>query len=129
METPKIMNFGGSLSVPSVQELAKQSPAKIPARYRRNDLDFTLLAKNGVVNHGVDSSLVEKVKSEIQDFFNFSLDEKMKFCQEEGDLEGYGQAFVHSEDQKLDWADMFYILTLPQHPRKPRLLPKLPLPL
>nr|DAD37643.1 TPA_asm: hypothetical protein HUJ06_008284 [Nelumbo nucifera] len=48
---------------------------------------------------------------------------------EPGDLEGFGQAFVLSEDQKLDWADMFYITTLPMHLRRPNLFPKLPLPL
>ncbi|KAI3980166.1 hypothetical protein MKX01_033307 [Papaver californicum] len=37
--------------------------------------------------------------------------------------------FVQSEDQKLDWADMFFIRTLPKHIRKPRLFSKLPVPL
>ncbi|RZC49472.1 hypothetical protein C5167_017908 [Papaver somniferum] len=82
-----------------------------------------------VVNHGVDISLLEKVKTEIQDFFNLPMDEKKKFWQEEGDVEGFGQMFVQSEDQKLDWADMFYMLILPRHKRNPQLFPKLPLPL
>ncbi|MCE0480769.1 Thebaine 6-O-demethylase [Datura stramonium] len=55
------------------------------------------------------------------------MEEKKKLEQEEGDLEGYGQAFVVSEEQKLDWADMFYMITLPTHLRKPHLFPKLPL--
>ncbi|XP_075089901.1 oxoglutarate-dependent flavonoid 7-O-demethylase 1-like [Nicotiana tabacum] len=58
-----------------------------------------------LVNHGVSSSLVEKVKSEIRAFFDLPLEEK-KFEQVEGDVEGYGQNFVFSEEQKLDWADM-----------------------
>ncbi|KAI3831882.1 hypothetical protein MKX03_022254, partial [Papaver bracteatum] len=153
---------------PSVQELGKQSPAEVPARYIRNDLepltdlsDVSMLDQTipvidlqnllspepiigklelerlhsackdwgffQVVNHGVDILLVEKVKSEIQGLFNLPMDEKMKLWQEEGDVEGFGQMFVQSEDQKLDWADMFYMLTRPQHMRKPRLFPKLPL--
>ncbi|XP_059294632.1 thebaine 6-O-demethylase-like [Lycium ferocissimum] len=64
-----------------------------------------------LVNHGVNSSLVEKVKSEIGEFFELPMEEKKKFEQEEGDHEGYGQAFVQSEEQKLDWADMFYMIT------------------
>ncbi|RZC90040.1 hypothetical protein C5167_044669 [Papaver somniferum] len=152
METPKLINHGGSLFVPSVQELAKQSPAEVPARYIRNDLEplndlsgvsmidqtipvidlRKLLSPEPiigelelerlhsackdwgffqVVNHGVDILLVEKVKSEIEG---------------RRDVEGFGQMFVQSEDQKLDWADMFYMLTRPQHMRKPRLFPKLP---
>ena len=54
--------------------------------------------------------------------------EKKKLWQLPGDLEGFGQAFVVSEEQKLDWGDMFYMLTLPTRLRKPHLFPKLPLP-
>ncbi|KAK6124120.1 hypothetical protein DH2020_042146 [Rehmannia glutinosa] len=79
-----------------------------------------------VINHGVDSEVIEIMKLEIQEFFNLPIEEKNKFSQEAGDIEGYGQAFVVSEEQKLDWADMFYIVTLPTHLRKPHLIPKLP---
>ncbi|KAI3897607.1 hypothetical protein MKW92_022150 [Papaver armeniacum] len=171
METTKLTKLGGSLLVPSVQELAKQSLAEVPARYIRDDqetlgdnvtvtstidqsvpvidlqkvlspepiigeLEMERLHSASkewgffqVVNHGVDHLLVEKVKTDIEGFFKLPMDEKKKFWQEEGDIEGFGQAFVHSEDQKLDWADMFYMLTLPKHMRKPRLFPKLPLPI
>ncbi|KAI3867842.1 hypothetical protein MKW92_021926 [Papaver armeniacum] len=165
METPT--KLGGSLFVPNVQELAKQSLAEVPARYIRTDQDLLtnvsgssmietvpvidlekLLSPEPVIrelelerlhtackqwgffqmkNHGVDILLVEKVKSQIQGFFNLPMDEKKKFWQIEGDLEGFGQAFVMSEDQKLDWGDMFFMLTLPRHTRKPRLFAKLPL--
>ncbi|GMH19427.1 hypothetical protein Nepgr_021268 [Nepenthes gracilis] len=37
------------------------------------------------------------------------------------------KAFVVSENQKLEWADMFGLYTLPTHIRKPHLLPMLPL--
>lgn len=79
-------------------------------------------------NHGVSSSLMEKVKAEVQEFFNLPMEEKGKFCQQAGQIEGFGQAFVVSEEQKLDWADLFFMVTLPPHLRKPHLLPKLPLP-
>ncbi|KAI3936406.1 hypothetical protein MKW98_000680 [Papaver atlanticum] len=168
METP--IKLGGSLFVPNVQELAKQSLVEVPARYMRTDqvpltnvsgaymtdqtipvIDFqNLLSLEPITrdvelerlhsackewgffqmeNHGVDVLLVEKVKSEIEGFFNLPMDEKRKFWQEEGDLEGFGQSFVQSEDQKLDWGDMFFMQILPPHMRKPRLFPKLPLPL
>ncbi|KAK7272613.1 hypothetical protein RJT34_29326 [Clitoria ternatea] len=81
-----------------------------------------------LVNHGVSSSLVEKVKMEIQDFFNLPMSEKKKFWQSPQHMEGFGQAFVVSEDQKLDWADLFYMTTLPKHSRMPHLFPQLPLP-
>ncbi|KAI3831900.1 hypothetical protein MKX03_022272 [Papaver bracteatum] len=171
MKTPKPLTLGCFLSVPSVQELAKQSLAEVPARYIRADQDslspnlssISLIHETvpvidlkkilspepnigdlelerlhsackdwgffQVVNHGVDILLVEKVNSEIQGFFNLPMDEKKKFWQEEGDFEGFGQAFVHSEDQKLDWGDMFFIRTLPQDMRKLWLFPNLPIPL
>lgn len=68
------------------------------------------------------------MKSGIQEFFNLPVDEKKQFQQQGGDIEGLGQAFVMSEEQKLDWADMFYMITLPTPLRKPYLFPKLPLP-
>ncbi|KAH9723511.1 protein SRG1 [Citrus sinensis] len=81
---------------------------------------------NELVNHGVSSAFLEKVKKEVKGFFNLSMEEKKKYWQHPGDVEGFGQAFVVSEEQKLDWADMFSMITLPVHMRKPHLFPKLP---
>lgn len=71
---------------------------------------------------------MENVKNGAKEFYNLPLEEKRKFGQKEGEVEGYGQAFVMSEEQKLDWADMFFMVTLPPQLRKPHLFPKLPLP-
>ncbi|KAL8091117.1 hypothetical protein AgCh_040280 [Apium graveolens] len=79
-----------------------------------------------LINHGVSDSLLDKVKTEIEEFFKLPLEEKKKFGQLEGDIEGYGQAFVVSNEQQLEWADMFYMITLPAEIRKPHLLPQLP---
>ncbi|MED6173625.1 hypothetical protein PIB30_061372, partial [Stylosanthes scabra] len=82
-----------------------------------------------LVNHGVSPSLIEKVKLETQDFFNLPMSEKKKFWQTSEHVEGFGQAFVVSEDQKkLDWADIYYMITLPTHMRLPHLFPNLPHP-
>ncbi|XP_057415543.1 oxoglutarate-dependent flavonoid 7-O-demethylase 1-like [Lotus japonicus] len=81
-----------------------------------------------LINHGINESLVENVKFGAENFFNLPMEEKKKFGQKEGDVEGYGQAFVVSDEQKLEWADMCFMLTLPSHQRKPHLLPCLPLP-
>ncbi|KAG7034678.1 Codeine O-demethylase, partial [Cucurbita argyrosperma subsp. argyrosperma] len=78
-----------------------------------------------LVNHGVSSSLLEEVKSEIEGFFELPLDEKMKFCMKAGEFEGYGTV-VRSMDQKLDWGDRFYMITNPLSRRKPHLLPHFP---
>ncbi|XVE88716.1 hypothetical protein DITRI_Ditri19aG0091300 [Diplodiscus trichospermus] len=81
-----------------------------------------------LVNHGVSCSLVEKLKREVKDFFNLPMEEKKKLWQYPGEIEGFGQAFVVSEDQKLDWGDIFFISTLPLRYRKPHLFSNLPLP-
>lgn len=66
------------------------------------------------------------MKKQVQELFNLPNEEKMKYWQEPGELEGFGQAFIVSEEQKLDWGDMYYMITLPKHLRKPQLFPKLP---
>ncbi|WOG86152.1 hypothetical protein DCAR_0205353 [Daucus carota subsp. sativus] len=45
-----------------------------------------------LINHGVSDSLLEKVKTEVVEFFNLPLEEKRKFGQLDGDIEGYGQS-------------------------------------
>ncbi|KAE9605623.1 putative codeine 3-O-demethylase [Lupinus albus] len=81
-----------------------------------------------LINHGVNPSLVESVKIGVQEFFNLPMEEKKKLWQKPGDLEGFGQLFVISEEQKLDWGDLFYINTLPSYTRNPNLLPNIPQP-
>ncbi|OMO80304.1 Oxoglutarate/iron-dependent dioxygenase [Corchorus olitorius] len=82
-----------------------------------------------LINHGVSNGLVEKLKLEIEEFFNLPMEEKKKFWQKPNEIEGFGQIFVVSEEQKLNWGDLFLMITLPTHLRNPHLFPKLPLPL
>ncbi|GAB2252715.1 hypothetical protein Droror1_Dr00005562 [Drosera rotundifolia] len=81
-----------------------------------------------LVNHGVSLDLVEKVKKDILNWFNIPLEKKKNYWQTPGDFEGFGQSFVQSEEQKLDWADKFSLVSLPKDMRRPNLFPKLPLP-
>ncbi|KAK4440111.1 protein SRG1 [Sesamum alatum] len=79
-----------------------------------------------LVNHGVESSLVEKLKYEIQEFYKLPLEERLRYKIRPGDVEGYGQTVILTADQKVDWADRFYMFTNPIHKRKPHLFPELP---
>ncbi|ESR51060.1 hypothetical protein CICLE_v10033531mg [Citrus x clementina] len=79
-------------------------------------------------SHGVSCSLVEKVTAEVHDFFDLPMEEKEKFWQRPGEIEGFGQNFVVSKEQKLDWGYGFTMFSLPALLRKPHLFPKLPLP-
>ncbi|CAI0396516.1 unnamed protein product [Linum tenue] len=73
-----------------------------------------------VINHGVAEEVILKMKADIQEFFSQPLEEKMEYAQLPNGIEGYGQAFVVSEEQKLDWGDMLYINAQPINRRNMR---------
>lgn len=79
-----------------------------------------------MVNHEIPDKLLENLKAEVQNFFALPVELKQKFVQLPDDTEGYGQNFVKSEEQKLDWSDMLYMISLPVGVRKPHLIPMLP---
>lgn len=79
-----------------------------------------------LINHGVSNTLIEKMKGAVLEFFNLPMEEKKKFWQKDNEVEGFGQVFVVSEEQKLDWADMFFLVTSPPSQRKPHLFPHFP---
>ncbi|GMQ04427.1 hypothetical protein CsSME_00049850 [Camellia sinensis var. sinensis] len=78
-----------------------------------------------LMNHGI-SEAIEEMKKETEEFFKLSLEEKMVCAQLPNSIEGYGQAFVVSEDQKLDWGDMLFLLPLPLPLRNLRFWPTTP---
>lgn len=77
-----------------------------------------------MVNHGVSS--VNNMGNEVKRFFELPLQEKTRWAQKAGSLEGYGQAFVTSQEQKLDWNDMIFLKSLPIQNRKLDLWPQNP---
>lgn len=46
-------------------------------------------------------------------FFELPLVEKRKYSMAENDVQGYGQGYVVSDQQKLDWNDLIFLMTLP----------------
>ncbi|CAI9118773.1 OLC1v1020383C1 [Oldenlandia corymbosa var. corymbosa] len=79
-----------------------------------------------VINHGVDLGLLESIEKVAMDFFMMPLEEKQKYPMNPGTVQGYGQAFVFSEDQKLDWCNMFALGVEPHSIRNPKLWPSKP---
>ncbi|PPS10794.1 hypothetical protein GOBAR_AA09846 [Gossypium barbadense] len=59
--------------------------------------------------------------------FQSSNGREEEALQKSDEIEGFGQAFVVSEEQKLNWGDMFYMTTFPTYLRKPHLFPNLPI--
>jgi hypothetical protein len=81
-----------------------------------------------LINHKVNPSIVENMKIGVDQFFNLPIEEKKKLWQTPDDMQGFGQLFVVSDEQKLEWADLFYINTFPLYSRHPHLIPAIPLP-
>lgn len=79
-----------------------------------------------LVNHGLSNSSLKNMGNQVKRFFELPLQEKKRWAQRPGTLEGYGQAFVTSEDQKLDWNDMIFLKCLPIQNRKLDLWPQNP---
>ncbi|WJX27915.1 hypothetical protein P8452_16691 [Trifolium repens] len=79
-----------------------------------------------VINHEIDLNLIENIEDMSKEFFMLPLEEKQKYPMAPGTVQGYGQAFVFSEDQKLDWCNMFALGIEPHYIRNPNLWPKKP---
>ncbi|KAL6336673.1 hypothetical protein AAG906_035987 [Vitis piasezkii] len=152
VEGEDALTYAGSLPVPNVQEMERSNPMQVPERYIRNQedmpkttdaihlsceipvIDLSLLS-NGhkeelkklelaceewgffqVVNHGVAEEVLQGMKYK----------EKNKYAMASDDIQGYGQAFVVSEEQKLDWSDILVLVIYPTRFRKLKFWPNAP---
>ncbi|XP_010533099.1 PREDICTED: protein SRG1 [Tarenaya hassleriana] len=79
-----------------------------------------------VINHGIEMEVIEEMEKAAKEFFGMPLEEKQKYPMEPGTVQGYGQAFIFSEDQKLDWCNMFALGLHPPSIRNPKLWPTKP---
>ncbi|XP_020086196.1 protein SRG1-like [Ananas comosus] len=76
-----------------------------------------------IINHGVEEDLLCRIRKAMGGFFNLSYEEKKKHAMAPNDVHGYGQAFVVSEEQKLDWNDLLYIIVEPTEQRRMKYWP------
>lgn len=79
-----------------------------------------------VVNHGIEEQLLDAMEEAAREFFMLPLEEKEKYPMAPGGIQGYGHAFVFSEDQKLDWCNMLALGVEPAFIRQPKLWPTNP---
>ncbi|KAM3354143.1 hypothetical protein ACQJBY_025029 [Aegilops geniculata] len=79
-----------------------------------------------VVNHGIDGELLDEMERLSREFFMLPLEEKERYPMAPGGIQGYGHAFVFSEDQKLDWCNMLALGVSPAFIRQPKLWPTTP---
>lgn len=62
--------------------------------------------------------MLREMKRAVAAFFGLPLQEKREYAMAENDIEGYGQVYIISEEQKLDWVDMMFLMTLPLKHRR-----------
>ncbi|KAJ6357690.1 hypothetical protein OIU78_005519 [Salix suchowensis] len=69
-----------------------------------------------ITNHDVSEEVIKQMKAAVAAFFELPWEEKRKYAMVANDIHGYGQGYVVSEHQKLDWCDMMFLLTfLPKY--------------
>ena len=74
----------------------------------------------------MDAWLLENMEKVAMEFFMLPLEEKEKYPMVPGTFQGYGHAFVVSEEQKLDWSNMFALGIQPLSIRDPKFWPTRP---
>ncbi|KAJ8774823.1 hypothetical protein K2173_017269 [Erythroxylum novogranatense] len=79
-----------------------------------------------LINHGVPHESLKNTGKQAHEFFELPLNEKQRWAHKPGSLQGYGQAFVVSEEQKLEWSDMIFLEVLPIHDRNLEFWPEKP---
>lgn len=77
-----------------------------------------------LINHGIPKEVIERIKIDMEEFFQLPLEKKKAYAQVPNNLEGYGrQTFVVSENESLDWTDSFFLVGLPVVERNMRFWP------
>ncbi|CAK7324038.1 unnamed protein product [Dovyalis caffra] len=79
-----------------------------------------------VINHGMTSSFLDKIRGVSKQFFAFPMEEKQKYSREADSIEGYGNDMIISERQTIDWTDRLYLTISPDDQRKLKFWPENP---
>ncbi|XP_051133375.1 jasmonate-induced oxygenase 4-like [Andrographis paniculata] len=79
-----------------------------------------------LVNHGVNSELMSRMRETWIDFFKLSVEEKRKYAPDPITNEGYGSRVGVSKKQTSDWGDYFFLHCFPEKARNQEKWPSLP---
>ncbi|KAI4317611.1 hypothetical protein L6164_025469 [Bauhinia variegata] len=115
-----------NMPIVDFSKLAKGNTAEIQAEISKLAAACEEWGFFQVINHEIELNLLESIEKLGREFFMLPLEEKQKYPMAPGTVQGYGQAFVFSEDQKLDWCNMFALGIVPDYVRNPSLWPKKP---
>ncbi|KAJ6673296.1 OXOGLUTARATE/IRON-DEPENDENT DIOXYGENASE [Salix viminalis] len=79
-----------------------------------------------VINHGMTSSFLDKIREVSKQFFASPMEEKQKYSREADSIEGYGNDMILSDHQTVDWTDRLYLTISPEDQRKIKFWPENP---
>jgi len=65
-----------------------------------------------ITHHRVAEAAMSNMKTAVATSFDLPLEEK-RYAMAENDVQGYGQGYIVSEEQKLDWCDLAFLMTYP----------------
>jgi non-haem dioxygenase in morphine synthesis N-terminal len=68
-----------------------------------------------VVNHGVSTDIIKKVKDVWRGFFGLSMEKKQVYANSPLNYDGYGSRVGVEKSAILDWGDYFFLSLLPTH--------------
>lgn len=69
---------------------------------------------------------LDNVRDVTKQFFELPLEQKQRCSQEVGDIQGYVNEIVLSEQEKLDWSERLYLVIQPEDRRNLKLWPEKP---
>nr|BAF49295.1 leucoanthocyanidin dioxygenase [Clitoria ternatea] len=81
-----------------------------------------------LVNHGIPSEVIQRLKKAGEEFFSQPVEEKEKYAndQESGEIQGYGSKLANNSSGQLEWEDYFFHLVFPEEKRDLSIWPKEP---
>ncbi|KAJ6712379.1 2-OXOGLUTARATE (2OG) AND FE(II)-DEPENDENT OXYGENASE SUPERFAMILY PROTEIN-RELATED [Salix purpurea] len=81
-----------------------------------------------LVNHGIPSDLIDRVRKAGQAFFDLPIEEKEKHANDQasGNVQGYGSKLANNASGQLEWEDYFFHLIFPEDKRDLSVWPKTP---
>ncbi|KAL8114522.1 anthocyanin synthase-like [Apium graveolens] len=81
-----------------------------------------------LVNHGISSEVIDRVRVAGQEFFSEPIGEKEKYANDPGTgmIQGYGSKLANNASGQLEWEDYFFHLVYPEEKADLSLWPKRP---
>ncbi|KAJ7957364.1 2-oxoglutarate (2OG) and Fe(II)-dependent oxygenase superfamily protein [Quillaja saponaria] len=80
-----------------------------------------------VINHGMESSFLDKVREVQKQFFQLPEAEKKIYSKEVNGIQGYGHDhIILSKHASRNWADRLFLIVYPEHGRNLKFWPKNP---